>query len=151
MPDEEDRLALIADVAASYLRQNAVGVHQIANVVANVSKALDVAAKELAGERATASAPISEKPVPAIPVKRSVHREYIICLEDGVRVRTLKRHLMSEHGLTPAQYRKKWSLSRDYPSRHRSTASGARQWLRLSAFGKTAAKRARKAGRKKAA
>src|SRR5687768_18055275 len=104
MPDE-DRLALLADVAGSYLRQNAVGFDQIAKVVANVSKALDAAARELAGESAATSAPAqADKPTPAVPVKRSVHRDYIICLEDGARVRTLKRHLMAAHGLTPDQY-----------------------------------------------
>ena len=152
MPDE-DRLALIADVAASYLRQNAVGVDQIANVVANVSKALDAAARELRGESATPSVLVpAAKPTPAVPVKRSVHRDYIVCLEDGARVRTLKRHLMSAHRLTPAQYREKWSLPRDYPltapeySERRSTMAKT-----LGLGTKKVAKRGRKGGKKQAA
>jgi predicted transcriptional regulator len=152
MPDE-DRLALVADVAGSYLRQNAVGVDQIAKVVANVSKALDAAARELAGESAVASAPApADKPTPAVPVKRSVQRDYIICLEDGARVRTLKRHLMAAHGLTPDQYRAKWSLPRDYPvtapeySERRSTMAKT-----LGLGTKRAAKKGRKRGKKQAA
>jgi predicted transcriptional regulator len=152
MPDQ-DRLALVADVAASYLRQNALGVDQIASVISNVSKALDAAARELAGESTAPAAQTPEKPVPAVPVKRSVHRDYIVCLEDGARVRTLKRHLMSAHGLTPAQYREKWGLRRDYPltapkySERRSTMA---KTLGLGSK-VAAAKKGRKRGKKKPA
>jgi predicted transcriptional regulator len=55
------------------------------------------------------------KPVPAVSPRRSVHRDKIVCLEDGKRFKSLKRHLMVHHGLTPDQYRKKWALSRNYP------------------------------------
>src|SRR5687768_11352815 len=89
---DEERLSLIADVAASYLRQNSVGVDQIGTVVAAITNGLDRAAKDLAGEAAVA-APAPQ--TPAVPVKKSVQGEYIVCLEDGARVRTLKRHLMS--------------------------------------------------------
>jgi predicted transcriptional regulator len=152
MPDE-DRLALIADVTASYLRQHPVGVDRIAAVIANVSKALDTAAKQLAGvPRSNEAAAPQVKLAPAVPIKRSVQREYIICLEDGLRVRTLKRHLMSAHGMTPAQYREKWGLARDYPltapeySERRSTMAKT-----LGLGTKTAAKKGRKRGKKQAA
>jgi predicted transcriptional regulator len=130
---ESDKLALVANVASSYLRRNAVGVDQIGSVFSAVSKALDSAAKEISGEAAPAEAPApAANQAPAVPVKRSVQRDYIVCLEDGAHVRTLKRHLMSAHGLTPKDYRQKWNLPRDYPmtapaySEHRSELAKAR-------------------------
>jgi len=57
----------------------------------------------------------AEKPVPSVPVKQSVRRDRIICLEDGKSFSMLKRHLMTDHKLTPQQYREKWGLARDYP------------------------------------
>jgi predicted transcriptional regulator len=63
---------------------------------------------------APAPAPEAAKPVPAVPIKKSVTPDYLISLEDGRRYKSLKRHL-SGHGLTPAEYRRKWGLSNDYP------------------------------------
>lgn len=115
---ESDKLVLIANIAASYLRRNSVGIDQIGAVVSSVTHALEQASKELSGETSEpdqAPAPPEEKPRPAVPIKRSIHRDHIVCLEDGVQARTLKRHLQSAHGLTPAQYREKWRLPKDYP------------------------------------
>jgi predicted transcriptional regulator len=113
---ESDKLALVANVASSYLRRNAVSVDQIGSVFSAVSKALDSAAREISGEMPPAEAPAPQaNQAPAVPVKRSVQREYIVCLDDGSHVRTLKRHLMSAHGMTPKDYRQKWNLPRDYP------------------------------------
>lgn len=56
-----------------------------------------------------------EPPVPAVPVSKSIHKDYLICLEDGCRLKTLRRHLMAKYDLTPEAYRKKWGLPSDYP------------------------------------
>jgi predicted transcriptional regulator len=115
---ESDKLTLIAEIAASYLRRNSVGVDQIGTVVSAVTDALDQASKKLAGITADdAAQPVSvqEKPRPAVPIKKSVQPEHIVCLEDGVHAKTLKRHLQTSHGLTPTQYREKWRLPKDYP------------------------------------
>lgn len=114
---ETDRLALIANVTASYLRRNATSPDQIATVVANITRALDDAAKLSTPTPVTqaTAADQSESLQPAVPVKRSVQRAYIVCLEDGIHARTLKKHLTVAHGMTPDQYRAKWSLSDDYP------------------------------------
>jgi predicted transcriptional regulator len=61
------------------------------------------------------NAVISDDPVPAVPIKKSVQANYIVCLEDGVKLKMLKRHLARTYGLTPDQYRKRWGLPADYP------------------------------------
>jgi predicted transcriptional regulator len=115
---EPDKLTLIATIAASYLRRNSVGVDQIATVMSSVTEALEQASKKLAGitaDEGEQPAAVEEKQRPAVPVKKSVQPEYIVCLEDGQHQRTLKRHLQSAHGLTPKEYREKWRLPKDYP------------------------------------
>jgi predicted transcriptional regulator len=113
---ETDRLALIANVTASYLRRNATSPDQIATVVANITRALDDAAKlSTPTPVSQVAADQSQSLQPAVPVKRSVQRAYIVCLEDGIHARTLKKHLAVAHGMTPDQYRAKWGLSDDYP------------------------------------
>jgi predicted transcriptional regulator len=113
---DPDRLSLIANVAASYLRRNSVGIEQIGSVVSSVRRALEEAAHGADGAAPSAGpAAMPEKRPPAVPVKNSVHNDYIICLEDGIQARTLKRHLQAAHGLTPQQYREKWGLPKDYP------------------------------------
>jgi predicted transcriptional regulator len=113
---EPDKLTLIASITASFLRRNSVGVDQIETVVSAVAGALEQASKSIAGTtdegRLTSS---DEKPKPAVPIKKSVQPDHIVCLEDGFHAKTLKRHLLSAHGLTPQQYREKWRLPKDYP------------------------------------
>jgi predicted transcriptional regulator len=110
-------LTLIANVTASYLRRNSTSPDQIATVVANITRALDEAAKIGEPPRTVASsaAAKSEAQEPAVPIKKSLQRDYIVCLEDGVRARTLRKHLAVAHGMTPEQYRAKWALPSDYP------------------------------------
>lgn len=112
-----DKLNLIVSVTANYLRRNSVGIDQIPNVVSTVTRAIEQAAKEIEGLPVASALPAAppETQAPAVPIKKSVHREHIICLECGIRARTLKRHLQSAHGLVPQQYREKWQLPKDYP------------------------------------
>ena len=115
-----DKLALISKSAASYLRRNAVSVDQIDTVFSSIRRAVEEAAKEIEGGDVaeTKSAPTNasaEGQQPAVPVKKSIQPEYIVCLEDGMHARTLKRHLRTAHGMTPEQYREKWGLAEDYP------------------------------------
>lgn len=156
---DSERLALIANVAASYLRNNSVGVDQIGTVVANVTRAMQQVATGTGGEGAEAAA-TAEKATPAVPVRRSVQGDYIVCLEDGLRVRTLKRHLGSAHGMTPQQYREKWGLPRDYPmtapeySERRSAMAkslGLGRKMQEGRKAKAGARRGRKAAAKSAA
>jgi len=116
MPDS-DKLTLIGSIAASYLRRNSVSIDQIATVVSSVTRAIEQASKEIGGSTVLELQPAPRETggSPAVPIKKSVQREYIVCLEDGMHARTLKRHLNSAHGLTPEQYREKWGLPDDYP------------------------------------
>jgi predicted transcriptional regulator len=120
--EESDRIALVAEVAGSYLRRNSVGVDQIGRVVSAITRAFEhVASGNGIGDGGTPEVANGspqarpEKPTPAVPIKRSVQPDYIVCLEDGFHARTLKRHLQSAHGMSPAEYRAKWGLPRDYP------------------------------------
>jgi predicted transcriptional regulator len=119
-----DRLALVARIASNYLRRNSIAADQIVTVVRNATEALAQAERQLnhrsesgtgTTSESTADAASSAPTTPAVPVGESVQRDYLVCLEEGQHVRTLKRHLQSAHGMTPQQYRIRWSLPRDYP------------------------------------
>jgi MucR family transcriptional regulator, transcriptional regulator of exopolysaccharide biosynthesis len=99
-------LALAAEIVAGYLRRNPVASDVLPGVIKDVHAAL----YDLSG-----LAPPGLNQVPAVAPERSVTREYIVCLEDGKRLKMLKRHLRSKFGLTPDQYRKKWNLPASYP------------------------------------
>ena len=98
---------LTAEIVAAYVANNAVPVSNLSSLIATVHGAI-------AGLSTTAAA-VAEAPVPAVNPKRSVHADYIVCLEDGKRFKSLKRHLMTHYGLTPDEYRTKWGLPHDYP------------------------------------
>jgi len=124
---ERDKLIqLTADIVVSYVGNNACHVDNLPALIQNVHDALQKienskrgAAAERSEEEkkkeAAAAQSVIEKLKPAVHPKRSVGEDYIICLEDGKKFRSLKRHLMSHYGLSPQQYRKKWGLAADYP------------------------------------
>jgi predicted transcriptional regulator len=120
-PDLSDDLARSRDQATDQGRVLALTARIVAAHVANASNR--VGCSELPGlihsvhaSLATASGSVGlHGLVPAVPPERSVFPDYIICLENGLRFRTLRRHLMAAFGLTPAQYRRRWGLPHDYP------------------------------------
>lgn len=100
---------LTAEIVAAYVSNNPVSTTDLPNLISSVHVAL--------GGISTA-APVVEqadKQKPAVSPRRSVQNDYIICLEDGQKFKSLKRHLMTHYGLTPEQYREKWDLPADYP------------------------------------
>jgi predicted transcriptional regulator len=101
-------IELTADVVAAYVSNNPVPVSELPNLIADIHAAL--------GRVGTAAemAP-AEKQKPAVSPKKSVHDDFIICLEDGKKFKSLKRHLMTHYSLTPDQYREKWNLDPTYP------------------------------------
>ena len=101
-------IELTADVVAAYVSNNPVPVSELPNLIADIHAALGRVG--MTAEQAPA-----EKPKPAVNPKKSVHDDYIICLEDGKHFKSLKRHLMTHYGLTPDQYREKWNLDATYP------------------------------------
>jgi predicted transcriptional regulator len=150
---DSERLTLIASVAGNYLRRNSVGVDQIETVISNVTRALDHATeKSGAAEAATGTAESTApaKPTPAVPIKKSIQREYLVCLEDGVHARTLKRHLQSAHGMTPQQYREKWGLQRDYPMTAPAYSERRSEMAKTLGLGRKSAGTAKR-GRRRAA
>lgn len=102
-------IELTAEIVAAYVSNNPVSTTDLPTLINSVRSALGGA--DGAG---TAAEPV-DKPKPAVPVRRSVQNDYIICLEDGQKFKSLKRHLMTHYGLTPEQYREKWDLPSDYP------------------------------------
>jgi predicted transcriptional regulator len=101
-------LSLVAEIVSSYVGQNSIGVDQLAGLIATVHRTLS-------GLGTNAPAPVAEALTPAVPIRRSVQPNYVVCLECGFRGQILRRHLRVAHGLEPAAYRVRWKLSVDYP------------------------------------
>jgi predicted transcriptional regulator len=101
-------VALTAEIVAAYVSHNSVSPGDIPALIQNVHSAL----LKVAG---TPAEPGIEPPKPAVSPKRSVTPEYIVCLEDGKKFKSLKRHLRTQYKMTPEQYREKWGLPPDYP------------------------------------
>lgn len=100
-------IALTANIVSAYVSHNSVPSAEIPTLISQVFFAL----KRLSGGAVTAAA---EQLKPAVPIKRSVTSEYIVCLEDGLKFKSLKRHLRTRYNMTPDQYREKWGLPPDY-------------------------------------
>ena len=101
--NSEMLIELTADVVAAYVSNNPVPAGELPNLIADVHAALG----RVGGGT---EPPPADKQKPAVNPKRSVHDDYIVCLEDGKKFKSLKRHLMTHYGLTPDQYREKWGL-----------------------------------------
>jgi predicted transcriptional regulator len=102
--------SLVAEIVRSYAAKNRIAVDQIGQVIATVHQTLS----GLGTNRPT-PAPEAERLAPAVPIRRSVQPEYVVCLECGFRAQTLRRHLRGMHGLEAAAYRARWKLASDYP------------------------------------
>ena len=100
---------LTSEVVSAYVSNNIVPADQLPSLIRDVHGALSNSAGSTAAE------PPKEKQKPAVPVKKSLTHDYLICLEDGKQFKSLKRHLKTHYDLTPEQYREKWGLPADYP------------------------------------
>ena len=107
--DAAELMQLTADIVASHVSNNAVPVTDLPVLIRQVYESLATLGKPAAAE------PQPERPTPAVPVRRSVTPEYIVCLEDGKKLKMLKRHLKTAYNMTPEQYRERWGLAADYP------------------------------------
>jgi predicted transcriptional regulator len=101
-------MELAADIVSAYVSNNSVPAGDLPGLISQVHLAL----ARVGNGAAEASA---EAPKPAIAIKKSITPDYIICLEDGKKFKSLKRHLRTQYNLTPEQYREKWGLAPDYP------------------------------------
>jgi predicted transcriptional regulator len=106
----ESHIDLTTSIVSAYVSHNSVRAADLPELIASVHSAL----AGLAGP-AEAPAAAAAPPTPAVPIKKSVTDDYIICLEDGKKFRSLKRHIGTVYNLSPEQYREKWGLPRDYP------------------------------------
>ncbi len=105
---ESGYMQLTANIVSAYVSNNTVASAEIPNLIGQVHSAL---MRISSGQTAPPAEPLK----PAVAVKRSVTPEYIVCLEDGKKFKSLKRHLRTQYGITPEQYREKWGLPPDYP------------------------------------
>lgn len=97
---------LTTEIVAAYVSSNTIAADQLPGLIGAVYTALT----------STGSGPVANKDlVPAVPIKKSVYPDYIVCLEDGKKLKMLKRHLKSAYDMTPEQYRQRWGLPADYP------------------------------------
>jgi len=103
----ETLITLTADIVSAHVSNNSVAVNDLPTLIGNVHSAL-------AGLGTREEAPAA-RPEPAVSVRSSIKPDYIVCLEDGKKLKMLKRHLMTHYGMTPDQYRQKWGLNADYP------------------------------------
>ena len=114
-----DLLGLTTEIVAAHVSNNQVSVEELPVLISQVYRSLS--------SMGNAPEPVAEKPQPAVSIKRSVHPDYIICLEDGKKLKMLKRHLKTAYNMSPEQYRERWGLPADYPmvapnyARHRSS------------------------------
>ncbi|NCT41139.1 MAG: MucR family transcriptional regulator [Alphaproteobacteria bacterium] len=103
----EELLALTSEIVSSYVSNNTLPAHEIPAVIEQVFKTLSNVDQEVGAH--------ADRPKPAVPIKKSVTPEYIICLEDGKQLKMLKRHLKTSYDMSPEEYRERWGLPADYP------------------------------------
>jgi len=107
MHDSTELLSLMADIVSSHVSNNSVAVSDLPGLISNVYAALSGLGHSPGPEKVQQE--------PAVSIRASVKPDYIVCLEDGKKLKMLKRHLMTSYGLTPDAYRAKWNLPADYP------------------------------------
>ncbi len=105
--ETNELLALTTDIVASHVSNNDVPVAELPQLIQQVFDAL----AKLGG----VAPAVQEKPTPAVSVKKSVTPDYIVCLEDGKKLKMLKRHIKTRYNLSPDEYRERWGLPADYP------------------------------------
>ena len=133
--DQDVSLSLVTEIVSAFVSNNSVSNKQIPDLITSVHQTL---------MKVTGQVPETLKPV--VPIKRSVTPDYIVCLEDGKKLKMLKRHLRTSYNLSPEEYRKKWGLLDDYPMVAPKYAAKRSELAKKIGLGKS-----RRKGRKKAA
>ena len=121
-------IELTATIVSAYVSNNPVPSADIAALIGQVHSAL----KRVSGGQAAAP---TEPLKPAVPIKRSINPDHIVCLEDGLKFKSLKRHLRTRYNMTPEQYREKWALPPDYPMVAPNYAAARSQLARQMGLG----------------
>jgi predicted transcriptional regulator len=107
---QPDLLALTTEIVSAHVSNNTVSPLELQALIEKTYKTLSNL-----GNDSAPSPLLSERPQPAVPIRKSVHPDYIICLEDGKKLKMLKRHLKTAYNMSPEQYRERWGLQVDYP------------------------------------
>jgi predicted transcriptional regulator len=126
----DDLLKFASDIVAAYVSNNPIPVGEIPGMIKSIHSTLG----GLASGHSTET-PIAQKP--AIPVRKSITPEYIVCLEDGKKLKMLKRYLRSRYNLTPEEYRAKWGLPADYPMVAPNYAAQRSEFAKKIGLGRT--------------
>src|SRR3954465_8555006 len=123
-------IALAAEIVSAFVSNNPVPAAQLPTLIGNIHDALTKVAS------GSVQPPVAEEPkAPAVPIQRSVQPDYVVCLKDGKRFKSLKRHLRTVYDLTPDQYRAKWGLPADYPMVAPNYAAARSELARSMGFG----------------
>jgi len=126
---EGDALRMTADIVSSFVANNQISSEELSELIRSVHRAL-------VSLRTETGAVSGERPKPAVPVNRSIHDDYIVCLEDGKKLKMLKRYLRSTYGMSPDDYRKRWGLPPDYPMVAPSYAARRSEFAKKIGLGK---------------
>lgn len=132
---DETLITLTSDIVAAHVSNNSVAVSDLPLIISNVHGALT----SLSGKAAEQA-----KPEPAVPIKSSIKPDYVVCLEDGKKLKMLKRHLMTHYKMTPDDYRTKWGLPASYPMVAPNYAKKRAELARAIGLGKKKGKRTKK-------
>lgn len=127
-----DLLALTAEIVAAHVSKNTVVVGELPHLIQQVYMSLSHVGREQ---------PAAQRPQPAVPVKKSVTPDYIVCLEDGRKLKMLKRHLKTAYNMSPEEYRDRWGLPPDYPMVAPNYAVQRSELAKQIGLGTTARKR----------
>ena len=130
---QEELRELTADIVSAFVTKNAIQQADLPKLIGDVFRALSTLAEPQAAEAPAVALK------PAVPVKKSITDDYIICLEDGKQFKSLKRHLAAHYNLTPEEYRAKWGLPADYPMVAPSYAATRSKLARDIGLGRRAA------------
>lgn len=126
---EDSRLELTSEIVAAYVSNNPLPASDLPGLISSIWRTLSQLSHDSAADR-------KPKLVPAVPIKKSVTNDYIICLEDGDQFKSLKRPLMARYGMTPEEYRAKWGLPSDYPMTAPSYAEKRSQLAKRMGLGR---------------
>ncbi len=135
--NRQELVELTADIVSAYVTNNTVVRQDVPMLISEVHDALVKAAQNRTIDKV-------EELKPAVPIKKSISNDFLICLEDGKKFRSLKRHLMSHYNLTPEEYREKWNLPRDYPMVAPGYAKQRSELAKSMGLGQRKAARAKK-------
>jgi predicted transcriptional regulator len=128
-------IELAAEIVSAYVSNNSVSTADLPSLINEVHAALSRVSTGVAE-------PVAEAPKPAVPVKKSVNSDFIVCLEDGKKFKSLKRHLRTQYNMSPEEYREKWGLPSDYPMVAPNYAAARSELAKKMGLGQQRGKRA---------